>query len=119
MTRKVGVFRIGAELREAVLDISDVQAEYMRLRVAAPAGHFDYRFIAFVELGFLIDVATIVARAAERRTESRGAHFRADFPHRDDEAWRRHTFAVRTGDGPSLAHGNVDAGSVQPEARTY
>jgi L-aspartate oxidase len=38
----------------------------------------------------LVTVGLLIARAALRRQESRGAHFRADFPARDDQRWRRH-----------------------------
>jgi succinate dehydrogenase / fumarate reductase flavoprotein subunit len=119
MTRKVGVFRVGSELSEAVGELADIEAEYRALRVAPPAGRFDYRLIAFWELGFLIDVSTVVAQAAARRTESRGAHFRPDYPHRDDQQWRHHTFAEKTEHGPRFEHGVVNAGSLQPEARSY
>lgn len=119
MTRKVGVFRLGPELEEAVEQLRGLDAEYRSLRTAPPQGPFDYRLMAFWELGLLVDVATLIARGALRRTESRGAHDRPDFPQRDDERWLRHTFAVRNDRGPRFDDGEVRLGRVAPQARTY
>ena len=71
----------------------------------------------FHELGFLIDVSMLVAMAALRRTESRGAHYRADHPARDDERWLAHTFAVKGPDGPVFKDGAVRMGRIVPAAR--
>jgi succinate dehydrogenase/fumarate reductase flavoprotein subunit len=47
----------------------------------------------------LLDVAEIIARAAEMRTESRGSHYRSDHPTRDDDNWLTNVFVTRTPDG--------------------
>ncbi len=79
MWRSVGLFRSGASLAEAG----------MRLEAAARASMDDPR------LRNLTTVARLVARAALRREESRGGHFRSDFPQRDDRNWTRHLVDVR------------------------
>ena len=119
MTDKVGVFRIGAELEEAAAEIDELTRQYESLRVPPPRGAFDYRLMHFNELGFLLDVASIVAKAALRRTESRGAHYRADYPQRDDVQWLTHTFARRGPEGPEFLNGAVRLGRIAPEARAY
>jgi L-aspartate oxidase len=43
----------------------------------------------------LVTVALLIAHAALRREESRGGHFRTDYPHRDDRRWQRHLSDVR------------------------
>jgi L-aspartate oxidase len=45
-------------------------------------------------LSSLVTVSLLIARAAVRREESRGGHFRTDFPHRDDIHWQKHVADV-------------------------
>jgi succinate dehydrogenase / fumarate reductase flavoprotein subunit len=119
MTDKVGVFRVGSELEDAVNEVDELTRQYESLRVPPPRGAFDYRFMHFHELGYLLDVAAMVVRGAVRRRESRGAHYRADYPQRDDERWLTHTFAVRGPGGLEFRDGTVRMGRIAPQARAY
>jgi L-aspartate oxidase len=86
MWRLVGVFRDGAGLTEAV---QRLDAAWCWLR-AQPAASTPEQ----VKLASVITVGRLMARAALRREESRGGHFRADYPERDDARWRRHVAEV-------------------------
>jgi succinate dehydrogenase / fumarate reductase flavoprotein subunit len=119
MTDKVGVFRTGAELEAACAEIDRLRTQYEHLRVPGPVHAFEYRLVQYWELGYLLETAALVAAAALRRIESRGGHFRADFPERDDANWLKHTFVTRTDEGPHLYDGHVDLGKVAPAIRTY
>ena len=55
-------------------------------------------------LATLVRVGLLIATAALRREESRGGHFRADFPTRDDLHWHRHVSDVRPQGGPVGSH---------------
>lgn len=82
----------------------------------------------------MLTLARIIAEGARRREESRGAHFKPDLPHRDDENWLRTTLARRGADGsveflrafdytcagqPLRATDAVDVSLVPPRERTY
>ncbi len=54
------------------------------------------------ELLNLIQIAKMIAVSALKRTESRGAHYRSDFPDRDDNRWKKH-IELKTGSGPTLS----------------
>lgn len=72
-----------------------------------------------LELQSMLDVAEVVLMGAHARTESRGAHFRSDFPKRDDQNWLKHTLAYVTPDGPRLDYCPVTITRYQPKERTY
>ncbi len=119
MSTNVGVFRVAPELEDAVRRVHDVRERHAALRPAPPTGPFDYQAIADDEVGYLIDLAEVIAAGALRRTESRGAHARADHPTRDDSRWLVHTFARRDASGVFLDDGEVNVGRFAPTARVY
>lgn len=67
----------------------------------------------------MIDMARVVVRGAIQRDESRGAHFKPDFPERDDEKWLKTTLARYTADGPELSYEPVDISIIEPRKRSY
>jgi L-aspartate oxidase len=86
MWRLVGVFRDGPGLTEAVRQLDGAWC-WLRAQPAASTPEQ-------VKLASVITVGRLMARAALRREESRGGHFRADFPGRDDARWLRHVAEV-------------------------
>jgi succinate dehydrogenase/fumarate reductase flavoprotein subunit len=60
-----------------------------------------------------------IVEGALVRKESRGSHFRVDFPNRDDEHWLRHTLAFKTPEGAKLDYKEVTITSYPPKERTY
>ncbi|MEK6603276.1 MAG: succinate dehydrogenase/fumarate reductase flavoprotein subunit, partial [Nitrospirota bacterium] len=58
--------------------------------------------ISALELGSLVELAGTVVAGALAREESRGAHYRSDFPERDDVRWLAHQLCHHTSDGPRL-----------------
>lgn len=91
--------------------ILTVQAalESLQTRAAAVTIHdkgrvFNTDLIQALELQSLLDIAESIVAGALARTESRGAHYRSDFPQRDDVRWLRHTLARRTPGGPVLTY---------------
>ena len=59
------------------------------------------------------------SRAHSRATESRGAHFREDFPERNDTDWLKHTLAYRAEGGPDIKFKPVTITKFEPKPRTY
>jgi succinate dehydrogenase / fumarate reductase, flavoprotein subunit len=120
MTDKVGVFRTGKELKDAMEEIAALRGRYESLRVPAGETSFNSQLIENLELGCLLELSEITAGAAYRRTESRGAHFRLDHPQRDDGNWLHHTLVRRGEDGrPLYEAGPVTITRFQPRERGY
>ena len=64
-------------------------------------------------------LARAIILAALARNESRGAHYKPDFPNRDDENWMKTTKAKFTPKGPAFEYEAVEAKYIKPIARRY
>ncbi|PFG33732.1 succinate dehydrogenase flavoprotein subunit [Sanguibacter antarcticus] len=89
------VFRTETSLRQALADIRELQARYENVSVQDKGKLFNTDLLEALELGFLLDIAEVVVIGALNRKESRGGHFREDYPDRDDANWMLHTMAYR------------------------
>jgi succinate dehydrogenase / fumarate reductase flavoprotein subunit len=76
---------------------------------------FNTDLVQAFELQALLDVAETIVVGALARQESRGAHYRSDFPKRDDDQWLKHTLAIRTPAGPVLQYAPVAITRFQPK----
>lgn len=120
MTNQVGIFRTGDELADAVTKIDRLKERYDGIKPAFSNHPFNYAFVDYLEVGYLLDLSAIIARGALRRTESRGAHYRLDYPRRDDQNWLCHTFAKRGADGnPEFSPHPVAVTRYAPRERGY
>ncbi len=72
-----------------------------------------------LELDFMLDVAEAIAFSALTRRESRGAHFRTDFPSRDDQKYLLHQLVYRSAEGPLTRELPVRITRWQPAERRY
>ena len=89
------VFRTGESLNEALADIRELQKRYRNASVQDKGKLFNTDLLEAIELGFLLDIAEVTVVAAINRKESRGGHYREDFPNRDDAHYMLHTMAYR------------------------
>jgi succinate dehydrogenase / fumarate reductase flavoprotein subunit len=120
MTDKASVFRTDETLRAAAATISDLRQRFERVGIDDKGDRFNYDLTEALELGFLLDLAEALVAGALARTESRGAHFRDDYPTRNDGEWMCHTLVRREGDGKlSLDYKPVVGGKYQPMERKY
>ena len=119
MTRQVGVFRVGSELEDAVKRLAGLKERYKRCTPRAAKQPFNYDLMDYLELGYLLDLCQVIAGGALRRTESRGAHYRLDYPQRDDRRWLCHTFAHRGEAGPEFSDGPLQITRYTPQERGY
>ena len=118
------VFRTADSLTQALTDVRELKQRYGRVAVQDKGRRFNTDLLEAIELGFLLDLAEVVVLGALAREESRGGHFREDFPTRDDERFLKHTMAYlrRADDGAPEVH--LDSKPViftryQPMERKY
>ncbi len=119
MSTQVGVFRHARELTDAVHRIATLREQYRQVRLVTPPQPFNFEIVNVLELESQLYLGEITARGALARTESRGAHFRTDYPARDDARWLRHTLARLDAGQVRLSYAEVDTSLHAPAARTY
>ncbi|MBM7437190.1 succinate dehydrogenase flavoprotein subunit [Streptomyces sp. HB132] len=95
MDANVMVFRTEQTIKTAVDKIAELRARYLNVSIQDKGKRFNTDLLEAVELGNLLDLAEVMATSALARKESRGGHYREDFPNRDDVNFMRHTMAYR------------------------
>ncbi len=118
------VFRTAESLTATLTTIRSLKERYASVAVQDKGKQFNLDLLEAVELGFLLDLAEVVVVGALAREESRGGHFREDFPARDDARFLQHTMAYlrRTPDGGTqveLGAKPVTITRYQPMERKY
>jgi fumarate reductase flavoprotein subunit len=91
MTDKVGIFRDGERLALAVQELRELQRRSRGLRLAGSRRGANPELVAAYRLRRMLKLALCVAEGALARTESRGAHYRNDYPQRNDRDWLKRT----------------------------
>jgi succinate dehydrogenase / fumarate reductase flavoprotein subunit len=119
MQKNCGVFRTGAWLSEGLSVIKDLQEQYGRVGIDDKGTQFNTDLVEALELGHLLEFSEVIVCGALAREECRGAHWRNDFPGRDDGNWLRHTLAGRAESGPRLSYKPVVVTKYPPQERKY
>jgi succinate dehydrogenase flavoprotein subunit len=94
MWENVGLVRSESSLTDALQEISDLGERALRTSVAN-FRRWNLAWTESLDLSNLLQVAELVTRSALERRESRGAHFRSDFPENDDARWLRNVYVQR------------------------
>ncbi len=124
MDDHASVYRTDTTLKQAEVDISELKRRFLDVTVQDKGRRYNTDVLEAVELGFLLDLAEVVVVSARARNESRGGHFREDYPNRDDVNFMRHTMAYREVDAEGneeirLDYKPVTVTRYQPMERKY
>lgn len=120
MTDNAGVFRTKETLEAQMTIIEDLRKRYKNIRIADKSKIFNTELQEAIEFGHMLDYSLLIVASALARNESRGAHFREDFPTRDDENFLKHTMAYMDKNGTiTLDYMDVTLGKHELKARTY
>jgi len=120
MSDNVFIFRNDTELNVAVAALRAAREAVKTMTVMDKSKTFNTDLIGLLETEFLMDVAEPIAHGALKRTESRGAQSRTDYPNRDDENWMKHTLMHYTGADPRADYSRgVTFTKYKPEVRSY
>lgn len=120
MTEHVSVFRTEEGLTEALAKLRELKERYQRVSITDKSARYNLELMEAWEAGNMLDLAEAVTLSALNRTESRGAHWREDYPKRDDENWLKHTLIWIDEKGQHrFAYKPVVITKWQPKERVY
>jgi succinate dehydrogenase / fumarate reductase flavoprotein subunit len=96
MDKNAQVYRTEESLNEALDKIAELRVRYENISVQDKGQRFNTDLLEAIELGFLLDLAEVLAITARERRESRGGHYREDFEARNDDKFMVHSMAYLT-----------------------
>jgi len=119
MTANVTVVRDNKKLAETDQKLLELKDRWGRIGIS-DRGRWANHDVSFVkQLWNMLELARVITLGALRRDESRGAHYKPEFPNRDDARWLRTTRARWTSDGPQFSYEPVDVSLIPPRPRKY
>jgi succinate dehydrogenase / fumarate reductase, flavoprotein subunit len=119
MTQHCGVFRTEGVMQEGLQQLQQLQQQSAQIYLDDKGSCWNTEIIEALELGSLIVVGQLILHSALNRQESRGAHFREDFPQRDDSNFLKHTLSYYSPAGIDLQYKPVAITMFEPKERKY
>ena len=119
LNRYVGVYRQKDDLEKANNILKRLQKDFLSVHVSTEDRRFNYGLLRNLELRSMIDIAEATALSSLWRKESRGAHFRTDYPIRNDDEYLVHTMVYRNKDGLKIKTKPVKLGIFAVKERKY
>ncbi|WP_276354103.1 succinate dehydrogenase flavoprotein subunit [Cohnella caldifontis] len=119
MTNNMTVVRFNDKLQQTIDKIKELKQRYQKININDTA-RWNNAGVAFTrQLWNMLELAEAMTLGALLRNESRGAHYKPDFPDRDDENFLKTTKAKWTADGPQISYEEVDVSLIPPRIRDY
>ena len=119
MTDYGSVFRNEDGLKKGIEEIRNLKERYREIGVVNKGKVFNYELMEAIELGHQLELSEAILFSALHRRESRGAHYREDFPSRADRYFLKHTLVFHGPKEPEVRYKPVTITRFQPEARVY
>lgn len=115
----VGVYRNKEDLEKACNLLPRLQKDFLKTQVSTEDRRFNYGLIRTLELRSMLDIAEATAFTSLWRNESRGAHFRTDYPTRNDDDFLKHSMVYRGISGLEIKTKSVKLGIFEVKERKY
>ena len=119
MDKDAYVFRNESGLTEGLKIIRGLIEKSGKISISEKGNVYNQNLIASLEMKNLVELAEVVVKSAIERRESRGSHFRTDYPKRDDENYLKHTIAQRADGALNISYVPVTLTKWKPEPRVY
>jgi len=119
MTNNMTVVRYNDKLEATINKIKELKQRYRNINMT-DTSRWNNQGVAFTrQLWNMLELSEAMTLGALLRNESRGAHYKPDFPDRNDEEFLKTTKAAWTPDGPQISYEEVDVSLIPPRVRDY
>ncbi|RLI84200.1 succinate dehydrogenase/fumarate reductase flavoprotein subunit [Archaeoglobales archaeon] len=119
MDREVGVLRNEIGLKEALKTVKNLKTDFKNIHIGDTSKIFNTALVNALELENMLDISEVIIMSAIKRKESRGAHYRVDYPNRDDKSWLKHILVYKTREGIKIDYLPVRITKWPPVERKY
>jgi len=119
MTANVTVIRDNRKLAATDEKLRELKDRWGRIGLRDTRRWVNHEVSFVKQLWNMLELARVMTLGALRRNESRGAHYKPEYPERNDREWLKTTRARWTSDGPHFAYDPVDVSLIPPRARKY
>ncbi|HWZ50258.1 MAG TPA: succinate dehydrogenase flavoprotein subunit [Granulicella sp.] len=119
MTRHATIIRYNSGLAEADAKIVELMDRYRNINLSDKSQWANTSFAFARQLWNMLELSRVVVQGAALRDESRGAHYKPDFPERNDEKFLKTTKAAFVDGAPKFEFEEVDISHIKPRPRRY
>ncbi len=119
LTDYCSIYRNREGLETAYEKIQLLKSRFKKIKIRNSSKKYNYELREAFELRNMLNLSEVIILSALKREESRGSHYRSDYPDRDDSYWLKHTLAKRTEKGIQIGYKPVSITRFQPEERKY
>jgi succinate dehydrogenase / fumarate reductase, flavoprotein subunit len=119
MTEYCGVFRTAELMQQGLAKLQTIKQQAQSIYLDDDGTVWNTELIEGLELSSLLKVGEMILTSALNRQESRGAHYREDFPTRDDQGFLKHSMAYYAATGVDIRYRPVVVSMFEPQERKY
>jgi succinate dehydrogenase / fumarate reductase flavoprotein subunit len=119
MYRNATIVRVNKNLEETDVKLQEFQERWKDINITDFGGYSNQTVMYVRQLRGMMDLARVIVGGALRRNESRGSHYKPEFPKRDDENFLKTTLATYKNGNPEFSYEDVDISWIKPVERKY
>jgi succinate dehydrogenase / fumarate reductase flavoprotein subunit len=115
----VSVKRDNESLQETLSKIKEIRERYKNITIDDKGSQLNQTYTFAAQFGPMLELALVITKGALLRNEFRGAHFKPEFPARNDKEWLKTTIATYSPNEPVISYEPVDMRHLDPVKRDY
>ena len=119
MVQYVTVKRDNPDLLKTMEKILEIRQRYENITLDDKGNIFNQTYVFANQFKYMLELALVITKGAYLRNEFRGAHFKPEFPGRDDNHWLKTTIATYAKDEPKISYESIDMRHLDPISRDY